>query len=270
MLTVDTSRFKEAEKYASYLKTTAGRLRTDLAWRNLRSHFRASVAGLRALDLGGGTGALSVRLAALGFQVELVDSSEEMLTIAKRDAESEGMASRIAFRHGNADRIQDIFEAGAFDVIVCHNVLEYVNDPDAVARSVGRLLRENGVASFLVRNRAGEVLKAAAANDWARAKTAVAAPTVLDSLFGQPVRVFSSGEIRKMIAAEPGVEVAGEFGVRVFSDYANPDLETIGDAKYVELLNLESDLGARPEFAAVARYSQFIVQRSSASPGKTK
>jgi hypothetical protein len=56
-----------------------------------------------------------------------------------------------------------------------------------------------------------------------------------------------------------------EYGVRVFSDYVDSDLD--GEA-YRQLFELENILGAQPKFAAIARYSQLIARRSSASPAQ--
>jgi S-adenosylmethionine-dependent methyltransferase len=268
MVTIDTDRFKGAEKYEAYLHTTAGMLRSDLAWGNLRRHFPAAASGRRALDVGGGTGLLSVRLAQAGFQVVLLDSSAEMLAIARKTAEAEQVTPRITFLHATADRLPAACEDSAFDAIVCHNVLEFVHDPAAVIRSLAASLDPDGRASFLVRNRAGEVLKAAiVSNDLAGAREALEAATAVDSLFGQTMRVFTPAEIRKMFQ-DAKLEVLAEYGVRVLSDYLN--LEDLQPEKYERLLNLEFTLGAQPEFASIARYSQFIVGRSGASPGPKK
>jgi ubiquinone/menaquinone biosynthesis C-methylase UbiE len=63
MRMVDTARFRNADKYASYLKTMAGRLRLDLAWENLRPRLPGNASKRHALDLGGGTGSASVKVA---------------------------------------------------------------------------------------------------------------------------------------------------------------------------------------------------------------
>jgi hypothetical protein len=63
------------------------------------------------------------------------------------------------------------------------------------------------------------------------------------------------------------LEVIAEYGVRVFFDYL--DLENLTDAMYAEMFEMESMLGARPEFFAIARYIQVIARRrSSASSNK--
>jgi len=63
MQTLDTAQFQDAERYTSYLKTLLGRLRSELAWENLSRFLPADTCERRALDVGGGTGSMIVRLA---------------------------------------------------------------------------------------------------------------------------------------------------------------------------------------------------------------
>jgi cystathionine beta-lyase family protein involved in aluminum resistance len=122
------------------------------------------------------------------------------------------------------------------------------------------------VFSILVRNRAGEVLKEAIkSRDWKLATANLTAETVVDSLYGEFVRVFAPAEVGDLLA-RAGLEVVAEQGVRVFFDYLG--LENLSDAAYSQIFELESALGVRPEFAAIARYIQVIARRSCASSSK--
>ena len=152
----------EADKYAAYLETPEGRLRLDLPFANLREilPLPGASASLRALDLGCGTGANGLRLARLGYHVTLMDVSGPMLEIAQRAAQEAGLMEKVETKQGYADRFADFFDEPAFDLILCHNILEFVEDPSAVVRSSARALRNSsGILSVLVRNRAGDVLK---------------------------------------------------------------------------------------------------------------
>ena len=267
MRTLETTHFGDAEKYASYLKTPLGRLRSELAWENLREFLAADASARRILDLGGGTGSISLRLAEMGFSVVLLDSSEEMISIARKEAEACGIDAGISFLHEDASKLQELFSAESFDLVICHNLLEYVAAPEAVVAKIARVLRKDGVVSALVRNRAGEVLKAAIkSGEWELANAALSDETVVDSLYGKPVRVFDPKVVLDMLRAA-GLDVIAQRGVRVFSDYRDPiDLED--EAAYRQALELELNLGARPEFAGIARYTQFIACRSSGSVKK--
>lgn len=122
-----------ANQYAVYLETPEGRLRSDLAFANLQDFFpRQAKTSLCALDLGCGTGATAVRLARLGICVTLLDSSPAMLDIAKRAVREAGVTGKVVLQDGDVTQLANLFHTRSFDVILCHNVLEYLNDPGAV------------------------------------------------------------------------------------------------------------------------------------------
>jgi S-adenosylmethionine-dependent methyltransferase len=263
MWMLDASRFQDADKYEAYLKTPSGRLRSGLAWENVRSVLPSKTSKQRALDVGGGTGFASVQLARMGYDVVLLDSSEEMLRIAREQARVSNVEPRISFCHGDAGRLPELFDAESFGVVVCHNLLEYSENPSAIIRDIANVLRKDAVLSILVRNRAGEVLKdAIKTRDWKVAVANLTAETVVDSLYDEPVHAFALAEIRDLLNGAR-LEIVAEHGVRVFSDYLN--LENLTDAAFSQIFELESALGVRPEFAAIARYIQAIAHPSCVS-----
>jgi S-adenosylmethionine-dependent methyltransferase len=256
-------RFRDgADKYATYLDTREGRLRLDLSFANLREFLPQSSQPLLALDIGGGTGAMAVRLAQLGLEVRLLDTSLPMLDLAKHAVREAAVADRIELRHGDAAEFETLFPAGSFDVILCHNILEYVDDPFTVLRGVSRALRDQAsIVSVLVRNQAGEVFKAAIRDrDLDAAEQNLGAAWADESLYGGKVRLFEIGSLRAMFTAA-SLAVTAERGVRVISDYL-PET-ALGDEEYERIFEIERKLGQRPEFTAVARYTQFVARLAS-------
>jgi S-adenosylmethionine-dependent methyltransferase len=258
----DFERFQTgAAKYAAYLETPEGRLRLDLAFANLQEFLPQATRSLRALDLGCGTGALAVRLAQLGLHVTLLDASLPMLDFAKRAAREAGVTERITLKHGDAAHMATLFPTASFDLILCHNVLEFLEDPCAVLRIAARFLRDpSSMISVLVRNRPGEVLKAAILNgDLAAAELNLTAEWGDESLYAGKVRLFTAVGLQAMLL-ESSLAVTAERGVRVLSDYLPPRVSR--NDEYDRILELERKLGARPEFAAVARYTHFLARRA--------
>ncbi|MHB8215923.1 MAG: methyltransferase domain-containing protein [Candidatus Sulfotelmatobacter sp.] len=258
----DSERFQNhADKYAAYLETPEGRLRSDLAFANLEDFLPRSQAerSLCALDLGCGTGAAAIRLARLGMRVTLLDSSPAMLEIAKRTAKEAGVADKVVLQHGDAAQLTNLFHAVSFDVILCHNLLEYLDDPLAVLRGAARALRgASAILSVLVRNRAGEVFKAAIqAGDLAVAEGNLTAEWGQESLYGGRVRLFTSDSLQAMLKAA-SLAVTAERGVRVLADYLPPGISRSAD--YERIFELERKLGRRPEYAGVARYTQCVAR----------
>jgi S-adenosylmethionine-dependent methyltransferase len=265
-----TQRFQEADKYAAYVRTTEGRLRFDLGWANLRPFLPVVLGRRRVLDVGGGTGIFAVHLAELGFEVEVLDDCEPMLAIAAEEAKARGLSGRMSFRHGDAARLPDLFRPSSFHAVVCHNVLEYMEAPLEVLCGLTHVLKKDpsSVVSLLVRNRCGEVLKAAIkSRDWQQAKAALVADTVLDSLYGIPVQLFEPAGFRTMVK-EAGLKVVADYGVRVVADYLGA--EALPEDAYQGLIDLELLLGAQPQFAAVARYTQVIARAREASAGRSE
>lgn len=261
----DCERFQSsADKYAAYLETPEGRLRLDLTFANLEELLPRSQATtvLRALDLGCGTGATAVRLARFGIHVTLLDSSPAMLDMAERAAQQAGVTERIVLKDGDVAHATNLFPQGCFDLVLCHNVLEFVDDPGAVLRGAALAMRDSSaLLSVLVRNQAGEVLKSAIqAGDLAAAERNLTAEWGDESLYGGAVRLFTPDSLHAMLKAAPLAEIA-ERGVRVLSDYLPPQVSRI--VQYQQIFELERKLGARPEFARVARYTHCLARRAS-------
>jgi S-adenosylmethionine-dependent methyltransferase len=261
------SRFEnDASRYAAYLETPEGRLRADLAFANLQEFLPASagVNSLRALDLGCGTGAAAVRLARLGIEVTLLDLSATMLALAERTIVEAGVNDKITIKRGDAAQLADIFQTGSFDIILCHNLLEYVDDPGAVLLGAARALRDSSaILSVLVRNQAGEVLKAILqTGDLAKAEHNLTAEWGEESLYGGRARLFTS-EALEAILKDASLTINARRGVRVISDYLPAQISR--SAEYERIFALERKLGKRREFFGVARYIHSLA--SCAMPG---
>ncbi|MFY9843415.1 MAG: methyltransferase domain-containing protein [Terriglobales bacterium] len=245
-----------AEKYVAYLQAPEGRLRTDLAFANLEDFLpRSRTQSSRVLDVGCGTGETAVRLARLGMHATLLDSSPAMLDIVKRTAQEAGVTDKVTLQPGDATQLTDLFPTASFDVILCHNVLEYLDDPIAVLRAAAHALRDSSaILSVLVRNRAGEVFKAAIhAGDLAVAENNLNAEWAQESLYGGQVRLFTPDGLQAMLKAASLAGIA-ERGVRVLADYLPSRISRSAD--YEQVFELERKLGSRPEYAAIARYTQ--------------
>ena len=257
----DYERFqRDANKYAAYLETPEGRLRSDLAFANFQDFLHLQPkASLCALDLGGGTGAAAVRLAQLGIHVTLLDSSPEMLQIAKRAAHEAGVTEKVVLQHGDATQLANLFPPRSFDLILCHNVLEFLDDPAALLRNSADALRDSSaLLSVLVRNQAGEVFKAAIlAGDLSVAENNLTSEWAQESLYGGRTRIFSPDRLQSMLR-QASLELFADRGVRVLADYLPPQISRTAD--YERIFALERKLGQRPEYAAVARYTHCLAR----------
>ena len=109
------------------------------AWRELISRV-AGAATLEVLDLGCGTGFLSLQLAELGHRVTGIDVADSMLAMAHSKAAARGL--NVDFRYGDAEAPE--LPAGSFDLIVERHVLWTLPHPASALDSWRHLLRQSG------------------------------------------------------------------------------------------------------------------------------
>jgi SAM-dependent methyltransferase len=100
---------------------------------------RAKTA-LDALDVGCGTGFLSLELAGRGHRVSGIDFAPQMLAEARKKAATQGVAVR--FEEGDAEQLP--FPAASFDLVVTRHVLWTLPHPEQAIDEWIRVLRPGG------------------------------------------------------------------------------------------------------------------------------
>jgi ubiquinone/menaquinone biosynthesis C-methylase UbiE len=96
---------------------------------------------MRAVDVGGGTGRLSILLADLVGSVVVTDPSAGMVQVAQERIEAAGLGDRL--RAVQADLTTDRLD-GTYDVVWSSMALHHVRDLDRLLRSVAGLLADGG------------------------------------------------------------------------------------------------------------------------------
>jgi S-adenosylmethionine-dependent methyltransferase len=125
-------------------------------------------AALEVVDVGAGTGGFAVRLAKLGHHVTVVDPSPDALAAARWRAAELGVT--LTAVQGEASDLAALVGAGTADLVVCHNVLEYVDSPTAAMAAIARVLRPGGTVSVLAANVIAAVLQRAVAGRYEEAR----------------------------------------------------------------------------------------------------
>lgn len=96
---------------------------------------------MRAVDVGGGTGRLSILLADLVGSVVVTDPSAGMVQVARERIEAAGLGDRL--RAVQADLTTDRLD-GTYDVVWSSMALHHVQDLDGLLRSLAGLLIDSG------------------------------------------------------------------------------------------------------------------------------
>jgi len=215
---------------------------------------RAKATGrdvLDVLDTGGGSGNFAVPAARLGHQVTVVDPSPNALFALERRAAEAGVADRVRGVQGDAHGLFDVVERGSYDVVLCHGVLEYLENPAEGVRNVAAALRPGGVLSLLAAGLGGAVLARALAGHFTEARQALEDP---DGRWGEGDPVphrFTAGQLTALVE-DAGLSVGAVHGVRVFADLVPGVLVDTEPGALEALLRLEAAAAEDPAFHAVA------------------
>ncbi|MEV5786014.1 methyltransferase domain-containing protein [Streptomyces sp. NPDC052287] len=177
---------------------------------------------LRVLDVGMGQGTQALRLARAGHQVTGLEQDGRMLSVARRAlaAEPEGIQGRVRLIEGDGRDTGVHFLPGSFDVVLCHGVLMYVEEPDPLVAGLARMLAPGGLLSLLVRNADALALRPGLAGDWSSALAAFESDAYVNRL-GLAVRADRLATLTSTLAGI-GAPLHAWYGVRVFTD-GGPD-----------------------------------------------
>ncbi|MGW4205314.1 class I SAM-dependent methyltransferase, partial [Streptomyces sp. NPDC004726] len=152
-------------------------LRTSVVWEVLEDAIdrRVKASGsdtLDVLDTGGGSGSFAVPIARLGHRVTVVDPSPNALFALERRVAEAGVADRVRGVQGDVHGLFEVVEREGHDVVLCHGVLEYVDDPAEGVRNAVAALRPSGALSLLAAGLGGAVLARALAGHFTEARQA--------------------------------------------------------------------------------------------------
>lgn len=117
--------------------------------RILIERLKCDPLGMAVLDVGCGGGLLAEEFAALGCRVTGIDPSEDSLTTARLHAQQSGL--EIVYQSGIGEQLP--FEDNSFEIVVCCDVLEHVNDVTKVVQEIARVLKPGGIFFYDTINR---------------------------------------------------------------------------------------------------------------------
>lgn len=198
------------------------------------------------LDIGGGTGGFAVRVAELGHRVSVVDPSPDALASLDRRARESGVT--VAGQQGDLSTLLEVTGRRSADVVLCHGVLEVVDDQAAALATIREVLRPGGALSLLVAQRHAAVLTRAMAGHFAQALAILGDP---GDGGGRGGRRFTDEEVQGLLL-DAGFEVTGVHAVRVFADLVPGSLLDAEPGATAALVDLERAVSVRPEYRPLA------------------
>ncbi|WP_346836521.1 methyltransferase domain-containing protein [Microbulbifer sp. SAOS-129_SWC] len=130
-----------------------GEVRLAVLNRDLAAVLAEGESPLRVVDAGGGQGQFALELAAAGHRVHIADISAAMLEQAAEAVAERGLENRVTLLHKPLQALPALPELCGADLVLCHAVLEWLDDPHGALVSLRRLLRPGGYLSLTFYNR---------------------------------------------------------------------------------------------------------------------
>jgi S-adenosylmethionine-dependent methyltransferase len=214
------------------------------------------------LDAGGGNGADSIPFAEQGHRVEIVDYSKEMLAAAERHAASAEVQDRVALHHGDVRDVPRLFPEEQFDLVLCHNVIQYVDDVPGLLSGLAGSLKAGGLISIVNINRYSIPYRIAfPRGDLAEALAQLDNRRVKAFLFDVTMTGYSANEVIGMLGSV-GCAVEQDYGIRCVCDYWGDNELKSDPAVFKQLEELEFALADRYPYKLLARYFQIIARKT--------
>lgn len=236
------------EDYRQLVDKPWGRMFYDMVFRQLG--LSADVP-LRILDFGAGF-CISANHYARHHKVVAVEPDGKMRELCVRE---------LPFELINGD-IETLgrYDEGTFDVVLCHNVLEYTPDRKRIVYGLARLLKQGGIFSVVKHNLAGRILASAVFSD-----NPEAALELLESgdrennMFGQR-NTYEDDYIITM-GQECGLEWKKVFGIRTFFALSQNNEVKFTQEWYDKMLELEMKTCDVDEYKNISFFHHLIFQK---------
>ena len=232
------------QDYFDFQRSPWGEMQYRLQWEQL-----AFAQGLRVLDFGSGTGKTANHLAAKNT-VTAVEPSADML--AQRYCEH-------AYRqiHGGIDDLPD----EQFDLVLCHNVLEFVDDREHYLEALAARVAPGGRLSILKHNMPGRAMRQAVLHNDPAGALALLRGEAPSNPFGV-IHLYGTGELIDW-AANRGFTLERHYGMRAFYSMRD-DADGWDDPAWGEAAHdLELAAADLEPYRSVAFYHHVVMRRQA-------
>lgn len=234
----------DIQNYFDYVNAPWGRLFYKLVWDHLQ--FR----DMKILDFGSGFGITAEHLSK-DNSVIAIEPNEDMVKLSMND----GSYTQLL---GSTEKLKEL-EDFSFDVIICHNVLEYMGDGRGeLIDEFYRILADGGILSIVKHNKLGKVMhKAIFEYNIDEVKKILQGGKAESVNFGV-INEYELDELDMLINGK--FDVSDIFGIRTFYGLQDNDLK--GEVDWVDkMFELERIVEDDPRFYGIAFFQHLLLKK---------
>jgi len=235
--------------YVELVKTPWGRMFYDLLFHQLNI---PQSPKQRIIDFGSGLGVSSNHFAKW-HDVTAIELNDDMINNSIKENSYKQF-------HGGLDILSSLDE-NYYDVVLCHNVLEYIEDKEPVLYELLRVLKTGGVLSLIKHNHAGKVFGYAVFdNAPEKALTALKDKTTDKINFIGKQYLYSNDDVLFWINKN-NCKINKILGLRTFFGLGQDNDIKYTDEWYRNMLDLECSVSTEVEYANVAYYNHIVIEK---------
>ena len=160
--------------------------------------------------------------------------------------------------HGSIEALQAM-EESSFDIILCHNVLEYVSEHTPILKEFERLLKPNGKLSVVKHNRNGRVMQMVVLlNDFSHATEVLNGSNGHTALYGD-IQYYDENELTQ----QTNLTLESKKGIRTFW-HLQQNQECHHDTQWQEkMLAMEDSVSQIKDFMNIAMFHHLTLTKSN-------
>ncbi len=216
--------------------------------------FGASDKRWRVLDAGGGQGQFSLQLAQAGHEVVICDISAEMLKLAEEKVVELGLQNKVSLVHAAIQELPEKLGDCQFDLVICHAVMEWLQEPQSLLPCLLRYLKPQGYISLTFYNLNSLIYKNLLRTNFKK--------ILKQDDAGQrgsltPINPMDPEQVLAWVGQLP-VTLLAHSGIRVFHDYIFNDEHREREPN--TLVQLELQLSQQEPYRSLGRYQHLLMQ----------
>lgn len=248
------------EAYAS----VKGYVRTYVMHQHLLEHLPPAPASV--LDVGGGAGHQSFPLAQAGYDVTILDPSPAMLNKARDRLEqfSPEVQRRVTFLQADGESADDAVAGRRYSAVLCHGVLGYLEQPDALVDQLCTCAAPGGIVSIMTANAHASAVRPALERRWDDALASFDSRTEIGVL-GVQGRADTVEEISELIRSH-GVDPLRWYGVWLFVDwleFGGANLDPTDHEQVAATAAVELEASRRDPYRQISRVFHLVGRKSA-------
>ena len=204
---------------------------------------------IRILDFGAGF-CITANHYAENHEVIAVEPNEEMYSLRVEENEYTLITQGLDYLK--------TFPDNSVDVVICHNVLEYVENKKEILKQLIRVLKPEGIMSIIKHNLFGRVMGSAVLGDNPLAALDLLNNIAEDSMFGNR-DVYSNEFLIDVLSGE--MALSETYGIRAFFGLSSNNEIKYTDDWYKSMLELEVKASTMEEFRKIAFFNHLIFKK---------